>query len=83
MILAAADLQGFTPRAVALLFATLMQADNEANHLKTIRAALLEQDGQLVRKLAILLRLADEIERRCVPGLPLAVRFCFIDSRKR
>ncbi len=80
MILAAADLQGFTPRTVALVFATLMQADNEANHLKTIRAALLEQDGQLVRKLAILLRLADEIERRCVPALPLAVRFRLSDA---
>jgi exopolyphosphatase/guanosine-5'-triphosphate,3'-diphosphate pyrophosphatase len=80
MILAAADLQGFTPRAVALVFATLMQADNEANHLRTLRAALLEQDGQIVRKLAILLRLADEIERRCVPGLPLAVRFHLSDA---
>jgi exopolyphosphatase/guanosine-5'-triphosphate,3'-diphosphate pyrophosphatase len=80
MILAAADLQGFTPRGVALAFAVLMQADNEANRLKALRPALRDKDGALVSRAAILLRVADEIERRSLPGQPLAVRFRLTES---
>jgi exopolyphosphatase/guanosine-5'-triphosphate,3'-diphosphate pyrophosphatase len=80
MILAAADLQGFTPRGAALAFAVLMQADNEANRLKTLRPALRDKDGALVARAAILLRIADEIERRSLPGQPLAIRFRLSDS---
>jgi exopolyphosphatase/guanosine-5'-triphosphate,3'-diphosphate pyrophosphatase len=75
MILAAADLQGFTQRGVALAFAVLMQADNEANRLKALRPALRTKDEPLVDRAAILLRVADEIERRSLPGQPLAIRY--------
>ena len=37
MIVAAADLYGFSQRAIALLFAVLMQAGNAANRLKTLQ----------------------------------------------
>jgi len=80
MIVTAADLQGFTPRGVALVFAVLMQADNEANRLKALRPALHDEDGALIDRAAILLRVADEIERRTLPGQPLAVRFRLSDS---
>jgi exopolyphosphatase/guanosine-5'-triphosphate,3'-diphosphate pyrophosphatase len=80
MILAAADLQGFTPRGVALAFAVFMQADNEANRLKALRGSLRDKDGTVVGRAAILLRIADEIERRSLPGQPLAVRYRLTDT---
>jgi exopolyphosphatase/guanosine-5'-triphosphate,3'-diphosphate pyrophosphatase len=80
VIIAAADLQGFTPRGVALAFAVLMHADNAANRLKTLRPALRPKDGVLVERAAVLLLLADEIERRSLPGQPLAVRAVWRDE---
>lgn len=74
MIVAAADLQGFTPRAIALLFATLLHADNESSHLKSLRPALRDKDDAMIGRAAILLRIADEIERRNLPAHPAPVR---------
>jgi exopolyphosphatase/pppGpp-phosphohydrolase len=74
MIVAAADLQGFTPRAIALLFATLLHADNESSHLKSLRPALRDKDDAMIGRAAVLLRIADEIERRNLPGHPTPVR---------
>ena len=71
VIVAAADLQGFTPRGLALIFAVLMHADNATNRLKPLRSVLRPKDGPLVERAAVLLLLADEIERRSLPGQPL------------
>jgi hypothetical protein len=65
---------------VALAFAVLMHADNAANRLKTLRPALRPKDGVLVERAAVLLLLADEIERRSLPGQPLAVRAVWRDE---
>lgn len=73
VVIAAADLQGFTPRGLALAFAVLMHADNATNRLKPLRPALRPKDGPLVERAAVLLLLADEIERRSLPGQPLSV----------
>jgi exopolyphosphatase / guanosine-5'-triphosphate,3'-diphosphate pyrophosphatase len=80
VILAAADLQGFTPRDVALAFAVLMHADNATNRLKPLRPVLRPRDGVLVERAAVLLLVADEIERRSLPGQPLAVRAAWRDA---
>ena len=74
MIIAAADLQGFTPRATALLFATLLHADNESSHLTSLRPALRDKDDAMIGRAAILLRIADEVERRNLPAHPAPVR---------
>jgi exopolyphosphatase/guanosine-5'-triphosphate,3'-diphosphate pyrophosphatase len=75
MIVAAADLHGFSQRGIALLFAVLMQAGNAANRLKTLRPLLRDRDESFVQRTAALLSLADEIERRALPGQPLQVAF--------
>jgi exopolyphosphatase/guanosine-5'-triphosphate,3'-diphosphate pyrophosphatase len=74
VIVAAADLQGFTTRGLALLFAVLMHADDAANRIKSLRPILDEADSALIERTATLLLLADEIERRSLPGQPVAVR---------
>ena len=58
MIVAAADLYGFSQRAIALLFAVLMQAGNAANRLKTLQPLLRAKDETLVLRAAALLSLA-------------------------
>src|SRR5262249_46826125 len=73
MLVAARDLQGFTPRTATLLFATLAQADSDGDDLGAFRS-LRDKDRILVRRAAILLRIADEIERRTVPGKTPPVR---------
>jgi exopolyphosphatase/guanosine-5'-triphosphate,3'-diphosphate pyrophosphatase len=73
-IVAAADLQGFTQRGLALLFAVLMRADNATNRIKALGDVLHEHDGEAVERAAILLLLADEIERRSLPGQPMGFR---------
>jgi exopolyphosphatase/guanosine-5'-triphosphate,3'-diphosphate pyrophosphatase len=74
MIVLAADLQGFAPRGIALVYAVLVQADRRASRLKSLRPVLRPKDGKLVDRVAVLLLLADEIERRSLPGHPVHVR---------
>jgi exopolyphosphatase/guanosine-5'-triphosphate,3'-diphosphate pyrophosphatase len=75
VIFAAADLQGFTQRGIALAFSVLMHADNAANRLRTLRQDLRQKDEPLVERAATLLLLADELERRSLPGQPIGVRY--------
>lgn len=74
VILSAADLQGFTERGVALAFAALMHADNAANRVKSLRSVLRDGDETLIERISTLLLLADEIERRALPGQPVTMR---------
>ena len=74
VILAAADLQGFTQRGIALAFAVLMHADNAANRIKSLRPLLQNGDSVLVERAATLLLLADEVERRTLPSQSVAMR---------
>jgi exopolyphosphatase/guanosine-5'-triphosphate,3'-diphosphate pyrophosphatase len=74
-IVVAADLHGFSRRAIALLFAVLMQAGSASERVKTLRPLLRGKDGGFVLRAAALLSVADEIERRALPGQPLQVAY--------
>ena len=73
MIVTAADLQGFSPRAIALTLAVLFAAGNAANRLRTLRPMLRPKDTAAIQRVATLLLVADEIERRTLPGQPLVM----------
>jgi len=68
MIVAAADLQGFSPREIALRLAVLFAAGNAANRLRSLRPQLSGKDAATVQRVAVLLQVADEVERRTLPG---------------
>jgi exopolyphosphatase/guanosine-5'-triphosphate,3'-diphosphate pyrophosphatase len=73
VIVAGADLQGFSQRGIAWLFAVLMHAADAANRIKSLRPMLDGADEEAIERAATLLLLADEIERRSLPGQPLTV----------
>jgi exopolyphosphatase/guanosine-5'-triphosphate,3'-diphosphate pyrophosphatase len=74
-ILAASDLRGFSARGIALMWSILQQAANSNARPKRPRRPLRPKDLPLILSTAAILSLADEIERRCLPGQPLHVRF--------
>jgi exopolyphosphatase/guanosine-5'-triphosphate,3'-diphosphate pyrophosphatase len=74
MIVAAADLQGFSQRGISLTLAALFAAGNAANRLRTVRASLRPKDHDTIQRVATLLLVADEIERRTLPGQPLLMQ---------
>jgi exopolyphosphatase/guanosine-5'-triphosphate,3'-diphosphate pyrophosphatase len=68
------DLDGFSHRAIALLAAVALAAGGEEVRPKSYAPLLGREDGEPVRRAAVVLALADDIEERCPPGVPLAIR---------
>jgi hypothetical protein len=52
VILAGADLQGFSQRGISLAFAVFMHADNAANRLRVLRPDLKEKDAPMIERAA-------------------------------
>jgi exopolyphosphatase/guanosine-5'-triphosphate,3'-diphosphate pyrophosphatase len=67
-IVAATDLAGFSHRGIALLSATIHRAGDGKSDLLALRPLLRSKDARVVERCAIVLALADEIERRIPPG---------------
>ena len=72
LIVASAGLNGFSHRALCLLSAVLRQSDNGVGRLHSYRPLLRRKDERPVLQAAVVLALADEIERRSPPGRPAA-----------
>jgi exopolyphosphatase/guanosine-5'-triphosphate,3'-diphosphate pyrophosphatase len=79
-ILMAADLIGFSHRRLALLAATISTARRRKFDWRIYRPVLSESDDAHLERAALILSLADEIEKRLPPdhGIPLA----FHDQRQ-
>jgi exopolyphosphatase/guanosine-5'-triphosphate,3'-diphosphate pyrophosphatase len=67
------DLDGFSHRAIALLSAVTRAAGGEDVRPRSYAPLLAREDGEPVRRAAVVLALADDIEERCPPGIPLKV----------
>jgi exopolyphosphatase/guanosine-5'-triphosphate,3'-diphosphate pyrophosphatase len=72
LIVASAGLNGFSHRGIALLSAVLYQADNGDARLKSYRSLLRSKDEVPILRCAVLLALADEMERRSPQHRPVA-----------
>jgi exopolyphosphatase/guanosine-5'-triphosphate,3'-diphosphate pyrophosphatase len=73
-ILLATELNGFTHEELALVSALVRQAGDRHADPRVMSPLLDEADREPLDRGAILLALADEIERRCPRGRPVAVR---------
>lgn len=73
-IIVSADLHGFSHRAIATMAALIMRAGNRRPRLD-IYASLIEgRDRRNIGRGAVLLALADEVERRIPQGAPVSVQ---------
>jgi exopolyphosphatase/guanosine-5'-triphosphate,3'-diphosphate pyrophosphatase len=72
-LVAATDLDGFSHRAIALLAAVARAAGGEDVRPRSYAPLLERADREPVRRAAVLLALADDIEERCPPGIPLTL----------
>src|SRR5439155_10309684 len=72
-ILTESDLAGFSHRKLALLAAVVRQAGDETMKVGLYRPLLGPDDRRSVARLATVLAIADEIERRVAPGKALPV----------
>ena len=70
-LVVATDLDGFSHRAIALLSAVALAAGDEDVRPQAYAPLLAREDGEPLRKAGVLLALADDIEERCPPGIPL------------
>jgi exopolyphosphatase/guanosine-5'-triphosphate,3'-diphosphate pyrophosphatase len=70
----ATDLDGFSHRAIALLSAVVRAAGDEDARPKSYAPLLLRSDREPVLRAAVVLALADDLEERCPPGIPLTLR---------
>lgn len=67
-IVVSADLRGFSHRSIALLAAVIARAGRDRVSLAPYSSLLDAADRTLVDRAAVLLALADEVERRMAPG---------------
>ncbi len=67
-IVLATDLNGFSHRAIALLSAILRSAGDEDAQARSYVPLLDSDDAPVVRRAAVVLALADDIEERCPRG---------------
>jgi exopolyphosphatase/guanosine-5'-triphosphate,3'-diphosphate pyrophosphatase len=72
-ILLTAELTGFTHAELALLCAVVRRAGDRHADIRSL-AAIGDVGPKFVERAAIVLCLADEIEARCPPGQPIAIR---------
>jgi exopolyphosphatase/guanosine-5'-triphosphate,3'-diphosphate pyrophosphatase len=70
----ATDLDGFSHRGVALLSALVRAAGDEDARPKSYAPLLTRADHDPVVRAAVVLALADDLEERCPPGIPLTLR---------
>jgi exopolyphosphatase/guanosine-5'-triphosphate,3'-diphosphate pyrophosphatase len=70
-VVLATDLEGFSHRAVALLSAITLAAGGEDMKPKSYAPLLTRDDREPVRRAGVVLALADDLEERCLPGVPL------------
>jgi exopolyphosphatase/guanosine-5'-triphosphate,3'-diphosphate pyrophosphatase len=72
-IVLSADLRGFSHRSIALLAAVITRAGRDRASLRPYSTLLDAMDRRIVDRAAVVLLLADEVERRMPPGtLPSA-----------
>jgi len=67
-IVLTADLRGFSHRSIALLAAVIMRAGRDRASLRPYSALLDAADRRMIDRVAVVLVLADEVERRMSPG---------------
>jgi len=67
-IVLTADLRGFSHRSIALLAAVIIRAGRDRASLRPYSALLDAADRRMVDRVAVVLVLADEVERRMSPG---------------
>jgi exopolyphosphatase/guanosine-5'-triphosphate,3'-diphosphate pyrophosphatase len=74
-VTASADLQGFTHREVALIATTLARLGKARSNLPRYARLCTRDDIKRIDRLAVILELADELERRVNGGGPPTFRF--------
>jgi exopolyphosphatase/guanosine-5'-triphosphate,3'-diphosphate pyrophosphatase len=67
-IVLSADLRGFSHHSIALLAAVISRAGRDRANLRPYSALLNGTDSRLIDRAAVVLVLADEVERRMHPG---------------
>ena len=72
-ILLTAELTGFTHAELALVCAVVRRAGDRHADIRSL-AAIGRVGPKFVERAAIILSLADEVEARCPPGQPIAIR---------
>jgi exopolyphosphatase / guanosine-5'-triphosphate,3'-diphosphate pyrophosphatase len=78
-VVASADLQGFTHREVALIATTLARLGKARSNLPRYARLCTRDDIKRIDRLAVVLELADELDRRVNGGGPPTVR---LDERR-
>jgi len=78
-VVASADLQGFTHREVALMATTLARLGKARSNLPRYARLCTRDDIRRIDRLAVIIELADEIDRRVDGGGPPLVR---LDERR-
>ncbi len=74
-VTASADLQGFTHREVALIATTLARLGKARSNLPRYARLCTRDDIKRIDRLAVILELADELDRRVDGGGPPSFRF--------
>lgn len=67
------DLAGFSHRDLALVSSVLRHAGDEDTPEKKLSPLVTADDIPAIERAAVLLRVADDIEERCPPGIPLTL----------
>lgn len=70
-IVLATDLNGFSHRGIALVSAIARSAGDDDTRAKSYAPLLGGDDGEKVLRAAVILALADDIEERCPPEVPI------------
>ena len=73
-IVVSADLHGFSHRSIALIAALIVRAGNRRPSLEPYSALVEARERRSVSRAAVLLALADEVERRIPKGKPVSVQ---------
>jgi exopolyphosphatase/pppGpp-phosphohydrolase len=72
-IVVSADLYGFTHRSIALMAALILRAGNRRPSIEPYSTLVDARERRNVSRAAVLLALADEVERRIPKGKPVSV----------
>lgn len=79
-IIVSADLHGFSHRAIAMMAALIVRAGNRRPSLDLYASLIEGRDRRNIGRGAVLLALADEVERRIPLGAPVSVQLYRADS---
>ena len=69
----ATDLAGFSHRDLTLLSSVLRHAGDEDTPHRRLAPLIAPEDIPMIERSAVLLRVADDIEERCPPGVPVSL----------